>query len=50
VWPGQDEFSKRLRVDRRFTPAMAASERDRRYGNWRRAVEAVIGYAGGQSG
>jgi glycerol kinase len=50
VWPGQEEFSERLRLDRRFAPAMAASERDRRYRNWRRAVAAVIGYAGGESG
>jgi len=50
VWPDQEGFSERLRVDRRFTPAMTATERDRRYGNWRRAVAAVIGYAGGESG
>jgi glycerol kinase len=45
VWPDQQGFSERLRVDRRFTPTMTAIERDRRYGNWRRAIAAVIGYA-----
>jgi glycerol kinase len=45
VWPDQDGFSRLLQLDRRFTPAMAGAERERRYRDWQRAVEAVIGYA-----
>ena len=47
VWPDQEGFASQLRVDRRFTPVMAAAERERKYANWQRAVAAVIGYAGG---
>lgn len=46
VWPDQEGFAAQLRVDRRFAPTMASEERDRKYGNWRRAIAAVIGYAG----
>jgi len=45
VWPDQEGFSRLLELDRRFQPAMAASERQRRYRDWRRAVDAVVGYA-----
>lgn len=47
VWPDQDGFAAQLRVDRRFEPRLGAPERERRYGNWKRAVAAVIGYAEG---
>jgi len=47
VWPDQEGFAAQLRVDRRFEPRMAGQERDGRYDDWRRAVAAVIGYAGG---
>ncbi len=46
VWPDQDVFSRHWRRDRRFTPAMTATERNRRYAGWQRAVAATIGYAG----
>ncbi len=45
VWPDQDGFAALLKLDRRFSPAMAEDERARRYRNWRRAVDAVVGYA-----
>ena len=48
VWPDQEGFASQLRVDRRFEPIMPAEERERKYGNWQRAVSAVIGYAGGK--
>jgi glycerol kinase len=47
VWPDQEGFAEQLHLDRRFVPAMSAEERERRYGNWQRAIRAVIGYAGG---
>jgi glycerol kinase len=47
VWPDQEGFAGKLRLDRRFEPGMPPEERDRRYGNWQRAVAAVIGYATG---
>jgi glycerol kinase len=41
-----EEFAKSWRVDKRFEPAMEAGTRDRKYGDWRRAVQATIGFAG----
>ena len=45
VWPDQDGFAGLLKLDRRFSPTMVEDERERRYRNWRRAVDAVVGYA-----
>jgi glycerol kinase len=45
VWPDQAGFARLLKLDRRFLPAMSGEERERRYRNWQRAVEAVVGYA-----
>ncbi len=45
VLPDQDGFARLLELDRRFEPTMAAHERERRYRNWRSAVDAVISYA-----
>ena len=45
VWPDQANFARMLKLDRRFLPAMADPERQRRYQSWQRAVAAVIGYA-----
>ena len=46
VWPGQQAFASHWQRDRRFTPAMAASERAARYAGWKAAVAATIGFAG----
>ena len=45
VWPDQEGFARRLKLERRFKPTMPEPERERRYGNWRRAVAAVNSYA-----
>jgi glycerol kinase len=42
VYPGPDEFAKAWRAERRFSPAMAAAERDSRYRGWRDAVAHVV--------
>ncbi|MEI4197584.1 glycerol kinase GlpK [Roseovarius sp. E0-M6] len=44
VYPGMDEFSKGWRVDRTFTPEMSSATRDRKYGAWKRAVDATMRY------
>ncbi|MEP6608497.1 MAG: glycerol kinase GlpK [Burkholderiaceae bacterium] len=38
-WSGLDEISSLWRADRRFEPAMQASQRDELVGRWHRAVE-----------
>ncbi|MDP6391192.1 MAG: glycerol kinase GlpK [Alphaproteobacteria bacterium] len=38
LYPGPEEFAARWRCDKRFEPAMAAEERNRRYAGWRDAV------------
>jgi glycerol kinase len=38
VWSGLDELRGLWQEDRRFEPAMAADERERRYRIWRKAV------------
>ena len=45
VWPDAEGFARLWKLDRAFAPAMAETERARRYAGWRRAVDAVIGYA-----
>ena len=50
VWPDMDGFASGLQRDRRFLPAMDAATRETRYAGWRRAVDAVIGYANASSG
>ena len=47
VWPDQQGFAEHWRRDRRFLPDMQAAERNARYAGWKKAVAAVIGYAGG---
>jgi glycerol kinase len=47
VWPDAEGFARLWRLDRAFAPAMATAERERRYAGWRRAMQAVIGYASG---
>ena len=38
LYPGPEDFATRWRCDKRFEPAMATEERDRRYAGWRDAV------------
>ncbi len=45
VWPGMEEFAAGWALERRFEPAMQAEERDRRYADWKRAVDATIAAA-----
>ena len=44
VWPGMEGFKALWRLDRRFSPGMAESEREQRFQRWRQAVAAVLGY------
>jgi glycerol kinase len=37
-----EDFAKGWALDRRFTPVMAAADRDAKYGRWRRAVAATM--------
>jgi glycerol kinase len=46
VWPDAQGFGKLWKLDRDFTPALAAAERERKYAGWKRAVRAVLGHAG----
>ncbi len=47
VWPDQAGFAQHWKRDRRFQPAMAVAERDRRYAGWKRAVAATLVEASG---
>jgi glycerol kinase len=38
-WSGQADIAKNWALDREFKPAMQQAERDRRYAQWRKAVE-----------
>ena len=40
--PGPKEFAENWRLDRRFTPQIAASDRDRLYSGWRDAVRRTL--------
>lgn len=40
--PAPEEYAKAWRLDRRFEPGMAQSNRDARYARWQRAVQAVM--------
>ncbi len=43
LYPGPDGFAKAWRLERRFTPQMAADEREARYKGWCEAVARVTG-------
>jgi len=45
VWGSTDELTELWRLDRRFTPAMARGDADRRQARWRAAVERSRGWA-----
>ncbi len=42
VWSSQADLASHWRVDRRFEPAMAPTDRDARYATWRRAVARAL--------
>jgi glycerol kinase len=44
VWNDLDELKSHWQKDAEWTPAMEASERDREYRNWRKAVEKSFGW------
>jgi glycerol kinase len=44
-WRDERELRQHLKIARRFEPAMSASERDRLYAGWERAVERARGWA-----
>lgn len=41
-WESKDDLAKQWQLDRRFTPAMSATEREERYAGWRQAVGRVL--------
>jgi glycerol kinase len=45
VWKSRDEVAANWRVDRRFSPRMAAAQREEMYAGWQRAVERTKGWA-----
>jgi glycerol kinase len=47
VWPDAQGFGKLWKLERAFKPALPAAERERKYAGWQRAVQAVLGHAGG---
>ncbi|HHK74521.1 MAG TPA: glycerol kinase [Rhizobiales bacterium] len=42
LYPGKDDFAGSWQCERRFTPAMEAGQRERKYQGWRRAVARVL--------
>jgi glycerol kinase len=42
LYPAPAQFADGWRLDRRFTPAMAATDRDRKLKGWRLAVKGVL--------
>lgn len=45
VWPDADGFARLWNLERAFAPRLAASERERKYAGWQRAVAAVLAAA-----
>jgi glycerol kinase len=43
-WENLDDVSRNWQLERRFTPAMSASERSQRYRQWQRGVERAKGW------
>jgi glycerol kinase len=48
VWPDAEGFGKLWKLDRAFSPALGAVERERKYAGWKRSVSAVLGHAAGR--
>ncbi len=47
VWPDADGFGKLWKLDRAFSPTLAAAVREKKYAGWKRSVEAVLAHASG---
>jgi len=47
VWPDAEGFAKLWKLERAFKPTLAATERERKYAGWQRAVRAVLQHAQG---
>ena len=47
VCPDPDAFAATWALERRFTPAMQASERERKYAGWRDAVQRTLSHSAG---
>ena len=45
VWPDAEGFGKLWKLDRAFSPALAAVEREKKYAGWKSAVAAVLAQA-----
>ncbi len=45
-WQSQAEIAQNWALDREFTPEMQKSDRERRYGVWRKAVERALDWEG----
>jgi len=43
-WESREEIAELWAIERRFEPSMDTAERDRLYGNWKRAIEATVGF------
>jgi glycerol kinase len=43
-WTSEDEVGRKWRLDRRFDPAMAETQRQELYSGWQRAVECSLGW------
>ncbi|QFT61131.1 Glycerol kinase (plasmid) [Sulfitobacter sp. THAF37] len=44
VLPDRDAFAKGWALDRQFEPSMDPATRDRKYANWKRAINATLAY------
>jgi len=43
-WESREEIAELWGLERRFEPSMDTDERDRLYGDWKRAIEATVGF------
>ena len=48
VWPNAEGFGQLWKLDRAFSPALAAAEREKKYAGWKNSVAAVLGQAAGR--
>tara|TARA_R110002124_G_scaffold48148_7_gene142432 strand:- start:5499 stop:6992 length:1494 start_codon:yes stop_codon:yes gene_type:complete len=44
LYPDRQEFAKKWALDRKFTPDMDDARRQKKYGDWKRAVQATLSY------
>jgi len=44
VLPRQADFAKQWALERQFQPHMPDADREQKYGDWRRAVQATLAY------